>query len=485
MLRVNLTPIVPNDFWWHLATGRIIAQTWHIPQVDRFSYTQAGQPYFNQPWLAQLLMYGVYSVGGAALLAALQTVLLGCTSLLLYRVCRGTGAGPRIAAIAVLVGMLIGMNNWLIRPQTYALPLFVTTLALLFRWRSRGQAALWALPLLMLAWVNLHGSFPLLLLLCGSFWVGAVCDQWRYKRNGESQQQVRLLAPQEYLRQAIWSSIAALITFVNPAGWRVWQYALDLTGNRAVRELVTEWAPPMRDLHEPMSWIYFGFVVLLLSLIVWRRRWVRCSDLVLLLPFLVLAFQSVRHVLWFGLLAAPIAARLLAAHVRPTQARAEVMLLNRLIAGLLIGLVAATLPWWKEHLDLPGEQSALVDPATPVAAVQQLRTLPQQPQRLFHEMGIGSYLIWALPDQPVFVDPRIELYPYEQWRDYIRLGRGEQIDELTARYGFDGWLVSPTEQSKLLAALDADPRWQRVFSTDEAVLIGPTTNSQHSIDPGR
>ena len=136
-------------------------------------------------------------------------------------------------------------------------------------------------------------------------------------------------------------------------------------------------------------------------------------------------------------------------------------------------------------LGLQIEQYALLDSVTPVAAVQQLNALPQQPQRLFHEMGMGSYLIWALPEQKVFIDPRIELYPYEQWRDYIRLGQGQQIDELAARYGFDGWLVSPTKQPKLLAALDANPHYRRAWSTDEAVLVVTTSRPHHSIERGR
>ena len=91
---------------------------------------------------------------------------------------------------------------------------------------------------------------------------------------------------------------------------------------------------------------------------------------------------------------------------------------------------------------LPPEVGALLSERTPVAAVQYLQRQPDRPQRLFHEMGFGSYLIWAAPEQRIFIDPRIELYPFEQWRDYISLGQGNNARELLARYQIDAALLS-------------------------------------------
>jgi hypothetical protein len=68
LLRTFLMPVPPNDVWWQLAMGRLIVHTGGILTHDVFSFTQAGQPYYNQPWLAQLLMYGLHRVGGVPLL---------------------------------------------------------------------------------------------------------------------------------------------------------------------------------------------------------------------------------------------------------------------------------------------------------------------------------------------------------------------------------------------------------------------------------
>src|SRR6476661_8523982 len=75
-LRPLLTPIPPNDFWWHMATGRAIVAQGAIPVIDSFSYTQAGQPFFNQGWLAQLLMYAIYQLGGIPLTYIFQALVI-------------------------------------------------------------------------------------------------------------------------------------------------------------------------------------------------------------------------------------------------------------------------------------------------------------------------------------------------------------------------------------------------------------------------
>ena len=470
MLRVQLTPIMPNDFWWHIAVGQMITGTREIPKVDHFSYIQSGQAYYNQPWLAQVLMYGGYRLGGPALLALLQALLLGGSVWLLYTICRREGATIRLATGCALVGALVAMDNWQIRPQTYAVPLCIATLGVLLAWRRSGRAPLWALPLLMLVWVNLHGTFTLLLALCGLLWLGAVGERLWF--GGER-------TWRECGSLALWSALALVATLVNPRGIEIGGYVAGLLTNRSVAGLVKEWASPLRVINEPMTWIFFGVCAGVVAILIWRRRAVRLTDLLLLLPFTALAFQSVRNILWFGIVAAPVCARLLSTGAQARRQRpVEVVFMNRLIAGMLALMVLSTLPWWKGALGLPPELGNLLSITTPVAATEQLRALKQPPQRLFHEMGYGSYLAWA--DHPVFIDPRIELYPFEQWRDYITLGQGREVDELARKYRFDGWLVDSEGQAGLVAALDRHPAWQRVFTADQAVYFGPRLSADQS-----
>lgn len=470
-LRVQLTPIMPHDFWWHLATGRQIITTDAIPPIDQFSFTRAGQSFYNQPWLAQIAMFQLYRLGGAELLVLIQVVVVTGSYALLYLLCRRRGVGPQLAAVITTCGAAVGMTNWHIRPQTYALPLFVVTLLILDRWSQKGRGALWALPLVMLAWVNLHGTWILLLGLCGLFLAGAIVERlWeRSLARGE-----RWHACGKLL---FWSGAAVMMTAVNPRGLAVWQYVIGLLGNQAVSRLVTEWAAPWRVATEPATLLFWGVLAAFLLLVFRRRHALSFTLAGLSVAFTLLALSSVRNILWWGCIALYVAARLLAVSSKPVDRppgrRIEIVTLNRLLAGFLLLLVVATLPWWKTSLGLSPQLGNLFAPQTPFEAVAALRAEPHRPQRLFHELGFGSYLIWAAPEQRVFIDPRIELYPFEQWRDYIRLGQGHDLDALQARYGFDGWLVDPVKQEPLLKALADHPGWEQVFATSEAVYFAP------------
>ncbi|MFN2213222.1 MAG: hypothetical protein ACK2UE_09125, partial [Anaerolineales bacterium] len=72
---INTHPIRPYDFWWHITIGREILATGHIPTVDIYSYTAAGQPYpsYQMFWLMEILLYSVYRLGGAALVVFMQS----------------------------------------------------------------------------------------------------------------------------------------------------------------------------------------------------------------------------------------------------------------------------------------------------------------------------------------------------------------------------------------------------------------------------
>ncbi len=161
-LRPLLTPIPPNDFWWHLATGRAIVAQGQIPVVDSFSYTRFGQPFFNQGWLAQLFMYGLHQLGGVPLIIITQALVIALAYWLLLRLCiRRSGSVRLSVALLLLATVPLSFSNWIVRPQSYALPIFAGFLTILTEYRLGMSRRLWLLPPLMALWVNLHGTFVL------------------------------------------------------------------------------------------------------------------------------------------------------------------------------------------------------------------------------------------------------------------------------------------------------------------------------------
>src|SRR5689334_11898442 len=170
-LRPLLTPIPPNDFWWHMATGRATLAQGAIPIADSFSYTQLGQPFFNQGWLAQLLMYGLYQFGGLPLVIIVQALVIALAYGLLLRLCLlRTGQVQLSVGLLLLTTLPLSFDNWLVRPQSYAFPLFVGFLTILTEYRLGGKYRLWLVLVLLGLWGNSHGSFVLGGVLIAGSW---------------------------------------------------------------------------------------------------------------------------------------------------------------------------------------------------------------------------------------------------------------------------------------------------------------------------
>ncbi|GAB4216370.1 MAG: hypothetical protein OHK0022_57420 [Roseiflexaceae bacterium] len=467
-LRPLLTAVQPHDFWWHLAMGREILAHGGVPTVDSYSYTRAGEPFYDQSWLAQLLMYGLHRLGGVELLVIVQALVILLAYGLLLRLCVLRSGRLRLSVALLLVTLPVVFDNWNIRPQSYALPLFAAVLTIVSEYRLGLSRRLWLLPPLLALWANIHGTFVLGLGLIGITWLGEVLK--RFGSRSQSADEAQLKTQNSKLKTlAFWGALSGLAILLNPGGSAIIGYVRGLLGSNAVTTLVTEWAPP--TVRDTGGVLFFLLLIAAATLLIYARRRPDLTDMLLCGAFLWLALGASRSIIWFGMVVLPLLAVQAATLLPPPgQPVPGAPVLNRALIGMLALLLVLGLPWVKPLL-LPPPVGAVLAPETPVAATQALRTLPAPPQRLFHAMSYGSYLIWAAPEQRVFIDPRIELYPYQQWRDYLNLGLGNNVPELLRSYGFDGMLLSKTEQSALISVIRREPAWVLQYEDTQSIIF--------------
>ena len=78
---LSLQKIRTYDYWMHLRTGALIAESGQVPRVDPYSYTLPGEPWVDVYWLFQLGLHGLYSLGGheAVVLAKCALALLSAS----------------------------------------------------------------------------------------------------------------------------------------------------------------------------------------------------------------------------------------------------------------------------------------------------------------------------------------------------------------------------------------------------------------------
>jgi hypothetical protein len=443
-------PVRPEDLWWHLGMGRLIAEQHAIPKVDVFSFTRPGAPYFDQPWLGQILLWLGYRLGGLGALLDLDFVGMLVAEALVIASSLRRGARLVPALLIQFALTPVAARGWSLRPQALAVPVFAAFVYILTRWREdfvgslrvaapSGRHGLWLLPPLMVVWANLHGTFPLGIALV----LLTIC--------------ARAIDSRMNLGSVSWRSMGltafgcALAPLVNPRGPALFAYVVSLAGSPSVR-IAREWQP-IAPTDAEGAYI-FAFLVVTALVAIWKRP--RAGDFVLLVPFAVLELSAVRNGIWLSLVLGPLVSGWLARS--PNRPCAERPWQVVVVAAASVGLLAV--PWLKPRLAPNRFRALTLEERTPIAAVEMLAKDDHRPARLLHGMAFGSYLIWALPSQRVFVDPRLEFYPLAQWRDVEAIEQGENIDTILERYGGAGFLCTKQREMPLVGALKRRPEFE-------------------------
>jgi hypothetical protein len=440
------------DLAYHLKVGQLMVAEHAVPRTDVLAWTTAGRPWLDQNWGAQLVLYGIWRLGGFPLLTITSAALTVATWALVAAACRRRTANLRLIAGTVLAGYAVSAAAFSVRPQLFSLLLFAAELYLLEVARTRPRVAL-AIPLLMPLWANLHGAFVVGI---GLLVVEAAAAAWRRDQAGA-------------VRYALVTMAGVAGLLVNPWGVRVLGYALSLPTNRAVTRIVTEWGPT--NPRQLTGILVVGAIGLLVVVLVRAPAPGRAPEQLLRMALLGgLALWAVRGVAWFGL-ALPVALSALARERPPRPAAGDrgTPVVSALVLGVLaVALVAAAPPLGRTLFGPRPEMSF-----APVATADWLAANPQ-PGRMLNYQPWGSYLEFRLgPEVQVAFDSRVELPPEERWDQYLAVLTGRWDSERL----LDDWAIGHVVLSRrstpaLAELLERSGRWRVAFASgDQRVYV--------------
>jgi tetratricopeptide (TPR) repeat protein len=233
-----LAPLSSNDVWIHLTTGRLILEEGEVPRTDRYSFTAAGNRYVAHEWLAATYyafaerLSGVTGVIVAGkLLPAIA--LLGA----LYLAFRAARASPATFLPLSLLVLTLARHRIIVRPELFALLLAVALVWLLLRDRRLARAGgsrralLFAIPLAAL-WANLHGSFPIGVVLVLLFAAAGFAESVFWPRDATAVRW-RIAAVVAALLVAGWLATLSPTVFGRPAAIAVAVFAALLGADSA------------------------------------------------------------------------------------------------------------------------------------------------------------------------------------------------------------------------------------------------------------
>jgi len=426
-------PSTDSDTYWQLAMGQWMLDHHAFLRQDIFSSTVAGMHFGVGEWLGQIVFAGSFGAAGWAGVAVLRATLLAVAALFVVRLARRGGAPWWISLPLVIAALLVSKITWTDRPQLFTLALFPALLELLLSLPVGFSRRLLVLPPLFVVWTNLHGGYLLGLAIVAIFAAEAVLTSGR-----------------RGLPLALTATVCVAVTFLNPA-------PLELAG--AAREdflnpprFLTEFLPP--DVVTPAGALFAAFVLLVIGTALLRGG--SLLEAMLLAPLLYLAFTAQRQMLFFCFAATAFLGARLTGLVQ-TSRRFELPAPVRIPVAFVLVIAA-----------IASAFAAPVHPderAYPAAA---LATLRQDSGVLLNEYDWGGYLIFNLPERPVFIDGRYVPYLGGVLADYRALvGLRPGWRDLLDKYNVSELLLRPErplavalrEDGWRVRSSDTDGRW--------------------------
>jgi len=373
------------DLWGHVRFGQDMVAHGAVRLPDTYSFT-TDRTWINHEWLGEVLFARAFNFAGPAGLNLLRILAIAGVLGLVWRATALLSERRRLMLVAAC-GLGIYMRAHPIRPQLFSLLMFAILLMLLKRADdARSLRPIALVPVVMAAWVNLHGGW-----LVGLGFFGLWCVQFGLARPWRDR-----------LALAAALTVALASTLINPFGLGMWDFLA--TTVRLERPMIADWQP----LYELpfivwISWL-IAFAVLAVGAAHARSR-ADCVNVAIVALFGAAAMRVSRLDAFFALAAVFLGARLLrqqesavptrARELRPSMTLATAFGLCGVITAVLLVPRVRTVP-------VPDE----LVPDSNVAAFVRDEKLKGNVLTWF---TWGQYSIWHFgPDLKVSMDGRRE-----------------------------------------------------------------------------
>ena len=423
------------DFGWHLKTGELILER-GVPKTDWYSFTMPNFSWIDHEWLADVLIYKIYSIFGFQILLLLFLAIASASFVILIK--------PEnfwFYLLPILLGFFAIFGFLGIRPQ------IITVLFIAILWRilidfledkKLGRQLIYFLPILFVVWANLHGGF-----FSGLFILFLILALEAFKKTIFFEKLIKwpFFNQLNYKKQPIKKIFLLFIiiffsfltTLVNPYGPRIYEEIFRTISDNFLRFHIAEWLP-----------LFFGnpsvfticYLSLFLGFLIPLRKKIEFNKLILATVFLIFSLLSQRHFFIFTILTVPIFVELLLLFRKEVKPE-NVKILFSGAGKWIILLLAFSLLFSGFYQVTRGLLKENYHSFYPQKALPFLKTLPLS-ENLFNEYGWGGYLIWKMPERKLFIDGRMP-----SWRkggqfvfgDYVKIIKAEQdFQELLDKY---------------------------------------------------
>lgn len=445
------------DIWWHLKVGDWIVEKMAFPHNGIFSLTAVNRPWIAYSWGYEVILsraYYWFGLIGIGLFGIVLTILNAYAVFWSLRRLSGRFWEAWLLTAFTLYTFLFVL---LPRPVFVSIFLYVVLLTVLLEAnRSANVRQLYWLPILFLVWANFHIQFVYGLFVLGLF-VAAQILPLVADSLGITPGYVRSASlPVKPL--ALLFAACTLATLISPYGYHLYSVVLTYSKARYSYEMILEL--------QPMSFRFaIHFVELALAAggfiaLGWRKE-LDLFKLALIIFASVVGFRTARDCWFLAITAAAFIADFPATQPDDGETWPE---RGAIAITLVFFLVLLSRGYGFDERTL----DHMVSTDFPVDAANFLRQNPL-PGPLYNNLDWGGFLIWYMPQYPVAIDGRNDLY-------------GDDLDRIfneaqsASHYKNDPYLsragcVLLEKTCPLALSLKLDPRFEVVYEDSIAIIF--------------
>lgn len=412
-----LSPFTDLDFTWQIRTGEQIVRTGELRGVDEFSYTIKGRRVADFEWLYEVILYGLWTVTGAAGLKILKAILLAIPMILIAVHLQRQKVPDLFIFVCLASAALVLFPGWNLRAMS------VTTIGILLTvmtlhdhcWAKRPLP--WWLPMVYLLWANMHpgviaGLGILFLAVC---WVSLnQLARW-----------TTTLPRSAWLRLMVISALCFLASLIAPDPLDRFLYPLNPDLRHPIMKIFTEMQPLASFVFDLPITVILSYLVMALVLLtlVWRTSQYRGWEILTLVALGCLANFSIRSLAdWYYTMlllgTAPLLSLLRIDH-KLQKSNPLLKLQPRWLLASVAFVIAITI------LVAPYQPLIAETCACPESAVEFIESR-QIEGTFFCSTTNGSYLGWRLKGRvQVYVDTRGFFFPPRLLEDSHQIPRME------------------------------------------------------------
>jgi hypothetical protein len=447
------------DLWWHVKTGDWIVAHLAVPHNGLFSWTAADRPWVTYSWGFEVILsraYAWFNLMGLGLFGVVLTLIIAYLQFWSLRRLSGRFWEAWLLAACSLYTFLFVIGP---RPVFVSIMFYIVLLTVLLEVNRSGQLKnLYWLPAIFLVWANIHIQFVYGLFVLGLFVGCQIASRWIERTKIASVVSGPVSLPVAPLVLTFGACVAA--TLIGPYTYHLYQVIVLYSKAKYSYQIIIELQPLTFRLKN-------HFVELLLMAggfcaVGWRKK-LDLFKFTLMIVASFLAFRTLRDC-WF---VSTTAAAFIADFPAPDSTRDRGESLAE--GGLLLATLAIFLVLMSQNFDF-NERSLDRNASLefPVDAVNYLRQHPL-PGPLYNNLDWGGFLIWYMPQFPVAIDGRNDLYGDDL--DRLFFEAQSALAYKNDPYLFQSGFVLLSKKYPLATVLRLDTRFQLMYEDKIAVVF--------------